>query len=525
MGLSLPNQTADSLQWSGVSFVIIGCLFIIILLIIWSLKIIIPNIVYLGIVGLIIALTGVILASVSTQRAPTMGGGNMISGNDIVIQKESFGQDIPGKIVYKNIGYGPLISKNRVTEWLNGVKSGSTSTLESNWTDANGVGIKIPKDAFRSIYGFIPPSFEFFPYGHNNHTYNTSNYEDGRNKCIDACTKTNCVAVQTEVPQNCFHQTIPVKNPTGKNGTPTESEYVNACEDKATHACNLYYKSVRDADDAYWGLEYNKLGKKFYEYNENPEQSPSGGKKPSESVVKWCDSSVEKPNLGSMYGGKNCTCVNETNCNDPGCCKWRNLLTTEAVNSARPFYNLPIAVESIKKESDGLEENVVIDSVSVKNDGTQECCGKCPGGLISCPSKKCESDSEKNCWKINSKQCSGSLFIEDNYAKDAYEEFKKNYDGKNYTSLMKSCYYRNKATVPVVKQFNCPLNEVVRGCYGSPPIISFDGLEGPYGACSNEKIIPNEKRCGDNDVECLDKFVYNCGTQYGSNRLWVPFFN
>lgn len=643
MGLNLSNDVADALQWVGVTLIIIGFLIgFIFYIVVYTKKspqvtpqvnsqvsAVIPqvpkkisNVAFYSVNGVIIALLflGLILASISTQRSPIMGPANAISGQNVSINtvKEPFGEtggETGEQIVYQNIGFGPLVSANNVNNWLNGKLPGSSSTDTTIWLDGNGDPIELPSAAFKSIYGFIPPSFEYFPDGQDTNDYNPTNYEGGRRKCMEACTLTNCTAVQTEVAQNCYHQTIPISKVTGQGDTPTEGEYVNGCLGQSSHACTLFYNNVQDADDAYWSINnyfgngntggclgVNKdgepyigcLGMKYYEDTSPalPRISPvvlqdGSSPKPSESPVKWCDETITELPYGSSYASlpnQTCSCTTEENCTDPGCCKWRDLLTTEHMSNKKPYYNLPVAVESLDKDQiTGITKSKLAKAVNIDENGVRRCCGLCPPDEYfegidpinwnsaqntnavddsqkvykSCLPKRCTNSSNRNCWVIdqfapedpcpyttdqersskctntlNGKYCDGDPFEKDQPAIDAFKDFRDffNPSEKNYNSLLSSCFYRQAATMTDVQQNNCPTNQVERGCFGSPPIISISKLTGPAGACSNDSIIPEKSRCklakDENgrpiNTGVCEGFPYACGTQFGSNRLWIP---
>ena len=178
--------------------------------------------------------------------------------------------------------------------------------------------------------------------------------------------------------------------------------------------------------------------------------------------------------------------------------------------------------------------------------------------LVSCKPRKCEHEVDRDCWVVDSwapeppckytsdedkrkycvstllnNYCDGDAFDQKSgEVSDAMNWFKDvfNPNESNYDSLMSSCYFRNNAAVGAVKQFNCSTNDVTRGCYGSPPVITTSTLSGIAEACSNDSMIPQSSRCTErkdangnpvNDGVCED-FPYSCGTQYGSNRLWIP---
>ena len=263
---------------------------------------------------------------------------------------------------YTSAGTGPLIDGLKIENWLNGQTPGTLSQTPdtSNWPDGNGETIQITSAQFQSLYGFIPPSFVYFPEGQGTNNYTASNYQDGRIKCMQACTLTNCTAVQTEVPQNCAQEAL------STSGAGTSE---NSCGNNATMSCTLFYSTISNADDAYWTLNnYNQggcmdpniqgcLGIKYYEDAATPTTLPDSTKLPSQSTVKFCDSSVysiyqDASNLvnGSGFwsvpgGSSSCSCTDvSTPCTDTNCCVMRNMLTTEYMQHKHPFYTLPINV-------------------------------------------------------------------------------------------------------------------------------------------------------------------------------------
>jgi len=688
MALLLSTNVADSLQWSSIALVVL-CVLLCIPYAILYFKAPTKNVKFLGVpitrtprktkiafyvaaAAAFIGVVGVILGILSTQRGTIMGEDHPIDGED---QYSNLGETFANEngqsgVRYTNVGYGPLVSKNHINNWIRGGIPGAPSGF-SFWKDPNGMQMDLPSDAFKSIYGFIPPSFEYFPAGQDPSGYNGENYELGRQKCLDACTLTNCTAVQTEVPQNCFHQTVQIAEPTGPGSIPTPGEYENNCIDQASHACTLYYNNIQDADDAYWTIndyfgngqtggcqgtdsEGNNLigcmGRKYYEDTDpglpqlGPIQIDGTPVKPSESPVKWCDNTVTAPNSGSFYGGEGCTCTTQEDCTDSKCCRWRDMLTTESLNNQKPYYNLPIALEALDDDPvQSVSWSKLVKAVNIDKNGIRHCCGLCPsdeyfrsefpeinnleldtnplfslpsagtddrmktaekgkqgilpwiiggvviGGVIgtsnglfksnewneaqntdnvpdadkvlkSCYPDKCTSPDDRECWVIDrwaptepcpytnqaerDAKCSqpvGNVYCNgDPYNKDSDDAaqalrdfanaFRPEDKKKAYNPLMTSCFYRNAAAVGSIQQYNCPTNEVSRGCYGSPPIISIENLTGPAGACSNDSIIPQSARCTlPKDAEgrpinngvCTD-FPYSCDTQFGSNRLWMP---
>lgn len=547
----------------------------------------------------ILVVIGGVMLSFSVGDSFIMGAPKEpISGEDVTVtvpiigNQENFGSDN----TYVNIGFGPLVDKTRVSNWINGKLPGSSLPGTSNWIDNNGDVISLPTPAFKSIYGFIPPSFSYFPQGQDTNLYNPENYETGREKCMEVCSLTNCRAVQTEVPQNCFHETIITSTPTGEddegNPFPKQGEFENGCANQSSHSCTLFYDNIENADDAYWTINQlgnggcvNKegeellgcLGKKFYEDATIPAVQPTETQvpiKPSESTVKWCDFSVSNSNPFSAYAGNNCTCTTEEDCDDPACCRFRNLLTTESLNSSHPYFNLPIDISSLETNSTPK----LVKAVNIAQDGSTSCCGLCPPSgfaeeraeetgkdkkffnnsndiddsekiLISCKPNKCENSSQKDCWTIDKfapetfcssnltqqqqeEQCtktSSGLYCDgDNFENrdepsGFFQKFKEMFDPDRpkYNQLMRNCFFRNQASVPSVIQFNCPADQVVRGCFGSPPVLITEDISGEVGACSNDSIIPQVARCEADKKGVCTGFPYQCGSQFGSNRLWI----
>jgi hypothetical protein len=254
---------------------------------------------------------------------------------------ETFGDNTSSTTTYKPIGYGPVLDKTKVQNWINGSAGAMGLNLPADktaWPDGNGKPIAIPSEQFKSLYGFIPPSFSYYPKGQGTNDYNEINYKTGRENCMKACSLTNCTAVQTEIPENCAQE----ESPTGGN----------SCGSNSAFSCTLFYDTINNADDAYWsigkfssgnGLSNSPgcfevtgsscLGKKYYEDSSIPIELPNTTSKPSQNIVKFCDSTVRTTNSAG-YGNKSgttCSCTNAASCNDSNCCIMRPLLTTEYV--------------------------------------------------------------------------------------------------------------------------------------------------------------------------------------------------
>ncbi len=444
---------------------------------------------------------------------------------------------------YKPIGYGPVLDKTKVQNWVNGTAGSMGLNLEAGktaWPDGNGVPIQIPSEQFKALYGFIPPSFAYYPKGQSKNDYNQTNYKTGREDCMKACSLTNCTAVQTEVPENCSQEAATATN--------------TLCGNNSEFSCTLFYDNIKNADDAYWTINnYSSgqnllnspgcfeatgsscLGKKYYENNIIPIDIPNKISKPSQNIVTFCDSTVMTTNSAG-YGNKSkstaCSCTNTENCNDSNCCVMRPLLTTEYAQNKYPYYSLPL---NVSKAAGVLSGNysMVVPSIDYKN-GSRTSCGIVGSGnnehLVSCTgSSACRGSSDTaNCWTIDPSTCTGDTFSESSGA-SALANYKTNYaasKGKNYDDLYPSCYYRQQLTVVQPVQFNCDPAVVTRGCNGSPSILYTDSLSssGNFGACSDTSIIPNSQRCQSGDSSTLAKctgFPYSCNTNNGTSTLWV----
>src|SRR6185369_13706747 len=129
---------------------------------------------YIGWIGVGLVIIGIILFCLSTLRSPIMGQRSQISGDNVTVHvPETFtatdvaNNETVNQITYQNIGYGPLIDASKVKLWL--------SDTDIVWKDSNGKPLTISASRFRSIYGFIPPSFQYFPQGQDTNDYNSNN--------------------------------------------------------------------------------------------------------------------------------------------------------------------------------------------------------------------------------------------------------------------------------------------------------------------------------------------------------------
>ncbi len=450
---------------------------------------------------------------------------------------EHFGESVD---TYVPKGYGPVLDKTKVQNWINGSAGSMGLNLtpdKTAWPDGNGTPIAIPSEQFKALYGFIPPSFAYYPKGQTKNDYNETNYKTGRENCMKACSLTNCIAVQTEIPENCAQEANPTKDG-------------NSCGSNSAFSCTLFYDNIKNADDAYWtvdnfssghGLSSSPgcfeatnsscLGKKYYENNAAPIELPSKISKPSENIVTFCDSTITKTN-NAGYGVRSgsCSCTNAGSCNDSNCCIMRPLLTTEYAQNKHPYYSLPI---NVSKTAGVLSGNysMVVPSINYKN-GSPSSCGIVGSGagehLVSCNgSAACGSGSDtSDCWKIDPSSCTGTPFDESSGA-TALANYKSHYaaaQGKNYDDLYPSCYYRQQLTVVQPVQFNCDPAVVTRGCWGSPPILYTESLTSPdnFTACSDSTAIPDSQRCQNvADKASCKGFPYSCGSSNGTSTLWV----
>lgn len=485
-------------------------------------------------IGCFFAIAGFAMMGISFFHESPMGPtGGAPGGTFTVKAKESFGNEAsatssPEK-TYANVGYGPLVNVDQMKKWVNTIPNKFTKVQDGSVT------IDMPSDKFRSANGFIPPSIQFYPLGISNNTYNTNKYEEGRKRCMEACSATNCIGLQTEVPEVCSQQVVLLKKPTGPDGAPMPDEYGTKCGDNATHSCTLFYNNVSDADDAYWTIndrkclgpdpEGNKidscLGRKYFDLATSPSISPtSAGTKPSESEIKWCPATLV-PKTISEFEGNGCTCVDSAlPCTDTRCCRMRELITTTSAKSQKPYFHLPIDTTSNQVVSAFAVKFGIIGAITERI--PEACCGKCGDVYKSCPMKKCENNTDSNCWRITTSDCSGNPFDKESpAAKQARDAYVSQSDPKDYrTNLMKSCYYKNLAIVGSVRQPHCG-SGVEFGCFGSPPIINTD-IAGTVSPCSNNQLIPPDARCTEHDKGVCYKFPYSCGSVGGSNRTWIP---
>lgn len=373
--------------------------------------------------------------------------------------KESFKrffENFIGEIVtvdglnFLKVGHGPAIDVSVMTLGTNGLSnSWQSNASHVPYLNHEGKQLYITADEFRAINGFIPPSFEFFPFGVDNDEYRPEDttfldetdprragnkMDEGRQVCLQACKDTGCIAVQTEVPQVCYEARTKIKIPEGLKILGDElgaQEYMVSkgdCKGRATHGCTMFYRTIEEADDGYFNTSGGedalfdptipfKCGIKYYEDNRIPSVSPTTGV-PSESVVKWCSSEITRDGIASKFlttseDKPGCDCSKEScsdplccpcmakyddsgnitqfaneECDDPRCCVYRNLLTTDHAKHKTPYYNLPLNLT----KSNELAENS-IGALCHAKDQNNQCCGYCPteddpNRLVSCPQNR-----------------------------------------------------------------------------------------------------------------------------------------
>lgn len=310
---------------------------------------------------------------------------------------------------FKQIGNGPAIDVDVMTVGQNGIpNSWQSESSDIPYVNHEKRQIMLSGDEFRAINGFIPPSFEYFPFGPNSpDEYNEKEFEEGREQCFQRCRETDCLAVQTEVPQMCYQKRKLVAVPEGfeisGNASQKFMTVQGDCQTKSTHTCTLFYGDTEKADDAYYRVSKNDqgtVGSKYYENNTIPKISPNKDQLPSESTIKWCPPQVTQGNFGSRYktvSGASCDCSREDcedpmccpcmpkynsngelvrseneDCDDPRCCVYRKLLTTEFAKHNTPYYHLPINTTKY----DELEKKGP-SAICPAVDQSGNCCGLC----------------------------------------------------------------------------------------------------------------------------------------------------
>ena len=206
------------------------------------------------------------------------------------------------EITFKNIGNGVAIGVDQMINWLQpSIIDGLPLVIDEN---KDGENVYITPKQYRSTNGFIPPSFTFYPFGKVNTSYriynkNAKANREGSNDCMRMCADTNCIAVQTEVPELCAFQKV--ETPKG---------FKHACDNSSEAACTLFYDTIPNADDAYYKINKrlkvtgreDYMGEKYYILDKFPESSPSVVDQiPSEATVQWCPTTYTPPSF-VIYG-------------------------------------------------------------------------------------------------------------------------------------------------------------------------------------------------------------------------------
>ena len=453
--------------------------------------------------------------------------------------KETFAQtDTVNGVTFRDEGNGSAVDIQAVKKYLQPSSGGEQLAEIEGVTNVNGDPIKVTHPQYRATHGFVPPSFAYFPFGINSKKYkiynkSNKNQDEGNKLCKEACAKTpGCIAVQTEVPQNCSMRRVS-----------TADGDKHACGDSSEASCTLFYDTVENADDGYYDLykdfidktgRNDAMGEKYYIYSVSPEPTPTIGQKPSEATVKWCPPNIVHPTTADNtqwleapdYATKpdalqECTCSGKPNevCEDSNCCKYRELVTTEGAKYRSPYYNLPYSI---------LEKDLCL-GVSQGKD-----CGLINGEYKSCPIYK-EGDenipSGEATWDTK-EQCSDEA-LEEEMINKCYTRAIKNWNSNRPQAIYdlthddddhKCCFFRTKACIVRSIQPNCqPDNPdfVRRGCYGDPYILAVQnvGTEG-ITAISNDAVIPPDQRCANKgNALCTNGFAY--GSSEKAGKLWV----
>ena len=476
------------------------------------------------------------------------------------------------------IGEGPAIDRTAMFNWL-----GTGGILYKNHENQD---LVLSGEQYRAINGFLPPSFAYFPYGINTDNYKPEdpevsifdpnregyNVEEGRAMCMQACKDTNCIAVQTEVPQMCYTKRVNKAVPKDLivDGMPDGTEFFttkNDCKGKATHSCTLFYDNIENSDDAYYQLgkdAFNnpdidfKCGLKYYENNSAPGITPGNdiNVSPSESTVKWCKGDVSIIGLNKTkyqnVKGKSCSCIGKSECDDSNCCVYRDLITSEWARNNTPYFNLPINVTLTEEINNGNPS-----AICPAKDKNNQCCGLCPDGkggyeIKSCPMNKQFLDGTLDnplnfdtWWAVDTERSkclwpelpwwtyitpvgwvAGLIDAYTNERRDMeecledYAALRDSNPKEAYRKLTSCCGYLDQACVDTIAQPFCGRSrgDVIRGCYGDPAIISLDSIQGEIGACDNSSVIPPANRCiQDTQGKKCTGFPYGCKT----GPLWI----
>lgn len=416
---------------------------------------------------------------------------------------------------YQSIGHGLAFEKSK----LDSFKYLSTdTTIDDINKQINNIpsGLSFKGLTIRNMLGIMPPAFSFYPFGKQSQEYQSNNdtKERGNQTCKEYCSKTNCIAVQTFVPENCA--------------------FKNNCGLSASYGCTLYYDNIPNADEAYYNIykeiddpKLSKVGRKYYEKTETPDTTPTYGSSPSNGTVKWCPANVKVTGryVKAPNASGNCTCTNSTsNCTDINCCKTRDLVTTDSAFANKPMYKLPINYFSYKTGGKILTAKT--------KDG--KCCGNCNGVYISCPGDKYSNSTKNNAnwWKLDMNNSylgvTGDPVVDckdfdidkneiTNDDRDIYKNSKGDYD----LMAKKSCWFRYNMAGLLDTQMDCNPDNPSHGCQGGPPILSTDNVtvvanDSQYlQACSN---IPADDKCQDGKL--CTTFPITCDS--ASGELFIP---
>ena len=460
---------------------------------------------------------------------------------------------------FRKIGTGVAIDSEAMASYL--TSSGGGFDIPYTNINQSDLQFNISESQHKLQTGFIPPSFTFYPFGKLNKAYNfrtpqkneTVN-EKGDEICMEACSSTDCVAVQTEVAQNCAFEPL-------EPGSTSS----NTCGETSEAGCTLYYSTVEDADDAYWDISNRYtggeggtfVGEKYYDLAPAPASTPStNGSKPSRADVPWCGPSITKPdpiqepdydftpqspwatNYEKHTQGRGiiaqqevvdelgvsikCSCIGDTtDCNDPNCCKYRELLTSKHSRYKHPFYRIPVsAIDNSYCEAttDGGDACGKIDDLLYKSCPKENLLQNPDGDYwdTSPQSMECIGESEEAL-----KVCYSEMSTHFNDLQDASNTYTKQIvRQKIKTAADKCCGTQNRACINRVLQPSCDPDVVERGCFGDPPILNVHEISNKSNlkACSDETVIPSTRRCvNQNGLVCLD-FPYSCK----SGTLWIP---
>lgn len=482
------------------------------------------------------------------------------NNNDIINVSPSSGLGSLSK--FKKIGKGFAIDDKSMKSWNSGGIGGFKFIK-----NANGENVAISTSHYRNIVGFIPPSFTFYPFGRVNTDYKIFNKDKEKNDegtkiCMQKCIDTGCKAVQTEVPELC----------SSEHFTDPDGVEKHLCGFNSEAGCTLFYDTIDNADDAYYNI-YQKskfssrndyLGQKYYVFEKIPSISPQNDKKPSESPMKWCSSNQKLDNavngripsvdeIIEIQSGKiNNDCKDGNNC-----CIYRDYSTSNGIKNKYPVYNLP--VDRYKYEQTKRVDSTVICTLDVTDKtGSEEkksSCGAVNGEFISCPTSKINTNNSLIFWddpkmpdscdksygKCGGDQgivlCSSgqdSIKCDDGKTVSCSKEnifdraacltkslaaLVKKDKAKAINELNNCCEYKKDRCIIMGIQPDCFGNdEVIRGCYGNPPIINTDSI-GDQGikACSS---YDNCSTSPDDPNKCnSDGFYYTCED---GGDLWVP---